>query len=180
MKALGIDPRPGGAIHLDLPRIGPAGYGVVEHWRRGAGGLYRLAVVGGPNLVVNVGLDLRQSVFFGATAKPTLYLGLKGTGTPVVGDTMASHASWSEVTDYTEANRVTLGGAAGATGVWSNSASVAVFTINATVTVAGIFVTTVNTKGGTTGTLFAATNFAASRSLVATDELRVTYTHTAS
>ena len=48
------------------------------------------------------------------------FIGVKGPGTPVVGDTMSSHGSWSELTTYTQSTRpaLTLGTASG--GVASN------------------------------------------------------------
>jgi hypothetical protein len=56
--------------------------------------------------------------------------------------------------------------------------SVAVFSINATTTIAGAFLTSDNTKGGTTGVLFSVANFQApgDRAVVSGDTLNVTYT----
>jgi len=53
-----------------------------------------------------------------------------------------------------------------------------VFSINATTTVGGAFLTSDNTKGGTTGTLFSAADFQSpgDRSVVNGDTLNVTYT----
>jgi len=52
-----------------------------------------------------------------------------------------------------------------------------VFTINGTTTVGGAFLTSNNTKGGTTGTLFSASDFTApgDRSVVNGDTLNVLY-----
>ncbi len=61
----------------------------------------------------------------------------------------------------------------------TNSASKATFSINATTTVYGIFCTTNSTKGGTTGTLISATDFASSKGADSGDTLEVTYTVTA-
>jgi hypothetical protein len=62
--------------------------------------------------------------------------------------------------------------------VITNSASVAVFSINGTTTVGGAFLTSNNTKGGTTGILFSASDFTApgDRAVVSGDTLNVTYT----
>ena len=62
--------------------------------------------------------------------------------------------------------------------VATNSASPASFTINATATVAGAFLTSGSAKSGTTGTLFSAADFggAGDRSVVSGDTLSVTYT----
>jgi hypothetical protein len=53
------------------------------------------------------------------------------------------------------------------------------FSINGTTTVAGAFLTTDNTKGGTAGTLFSASDFTGGdRLLQSGDTLNVTYTFT--
>jgi hypothetical protein len=85
------------------------------------------------------------------------------------------------VTAYSEANRptATLAAATNANpSVVTNTASKAVFTINGTTTVGGAFLTSNNTKGGSTGTLFSAADFSApgDRSVVSGDILNVTYT----
>lgn len=70
-------------------------------------------------------------------------------------DTMSSHANWTESTAYSETVRqtLTLGSASG--GSIDNTASKAVFTVNANGTVlGGGFVATNATKGGTTGVLY--------------------------
>ena len=138
-----------------------------------------------PNLVVNVGLQyMAGSALTSTTQITTWYLGLYGSGatnSPAAGDTMSSHIGWTEVTDYSEANRptATLAAATNANpSVVTNTASKAVFTINATTTVGGAFLTSNNTKGGSTGTLFSAADFSSpgDRSVVSGDILNVTYT----
>lgn len=128
------------------------------------------------NLVVTEGRnDILDKYYAGSGYTAAHYLGLKGAGTIAAGDTMASHAGWSEVTGYSQGARPTLAWSAASSG--SKAASGAsTFSINATVTVAGGFVTTNATKGGTTGVLVGATDFAASRSLVSGDTLNVTPT----
>jgi len=137
------------------------------------------------NLVVNAGLRyMAGSALTSVTQITTWYLGLYGaaaSNTPAAGDTMASHAGWTEVTAYSNANRVTATFAAATTAnpsVVTNSASPAVFNINGTATVGGAFLTSENTKGGTTGTLFSAADFGSpgDRSVVNSDTLSVTYT----
>jgi hypothetical protein len=138
------------------------------------------------NLVVNVGLQYMAGTSLdGSTARiTTWYLGLYGaaaSNTPAAGDTMSSHAGWTEVTDYTEATRPAATFVAATTAnpsVVTNSASKAQFTMNATTTVGGAFLTSNNTKGGTTGTLFSAKDFDApgDRAVVSGDVVLVTYT----
>jgi hypothetical protein len=137
------------------------------------------------NLVVNVGLQYMAGSALTSVAQiTTWYLGLYGAGasnTPAASDTMASHAGWTEVTTYSNANRVTatfVTATAANPSVVTNTASPAVFNINGTATVGGAFLTSENTKGGTTGTLFSAADFGApgDRSVVNSDTLSVTYT----
>jgi len=137
------------------------------------------------NLVVNVGLqDMNTQYFKGATYTAAWYIGLYGaasTNNPAAGDTMASHAGWTEITGYSNANRptATFGTATTADpSVIDNSASPASFSINATNTIGGAFLTSNNTKGGTTGILFSAADFQSpgDRSVVSGDTLNVTYT----
>lgn len=136
------------------------------------------------NLVVNVGLkDMNDKYFSGSTYTATWYIGLYGSGatnSPAAGDTMSSHAGWTEVTAYSNATRpaATFGAATTANpSVINNSASVAVFNINGTATVGGAFLTSNNTKGGSTGILFSASDFTSpgDRSVVNGDTLNVTY-----
>ena len=134
---------------------------------------------------MNVGLQYMAGTALTSTAQITSwYVGLYGaaaSNNPAAGDTMGSHGGWTEVTDYTEATRpaATFAAATNANpSVVTNTASKAVFTINATTTVGGAFLTSNNTKGGTTGTLFSAADFQSpgDRSVVSGDILNVTYT----
>lgn len=138
-----------------------------------------------PNLVVNVGLQYMAGTALTSTAQiTTWYVGLYGaaaSNTPAAGDTMSSHAGWTEVTDYSESTRVAATFAAATNAnpsVVTNTASKAVFTINGTTTVGGAFLTSGSAKGGTTGTLFSAADFQSpgDRSVVSGDILNVTYT----
>jgi len=137
------------------------------------------------NLVVNVGLkDMNDKYFSGVTYSATWYIGLYGAGssnTPAAGDTAASHAGWTEVTAYSQATRPQASFAAATTAdpsVITNSASPAAFSITGTTTVGGAFLISNNTKGGTTGVLFSASDFTSpvDRSVVNGDTLNVTYT----
>jgi hypothetical protein len=114
----------------------------------------------------------------------TWYIGLYGAGasnTPAAGDTMSSHAGWTEVVPYSNATRVAATFVTATTAnpsVVTNAASPATFNINATSTVGGAFLTSGSAKSGTTGTLFSAADFAApgDRSVVSGDIISVTYT----
>jgi hypothetical protein len=112
-------------------------------------------------------------------ASPLWYVGLKDTGTPVIADTMASHASWAELTVYSNATRPawTPGTITGTSTVSvDNSAAKAVFNINATDDVYGAFQADNSTKGGATGTLLGVGDFAAPRGVQSGDTLNVTVT----
>lgn len=137
------------------------------------------------NLVVNGGLqDMNSKYFTGAAYTATWFLGLYGAGStnnPAASDTMASHAGWVENTGYSNATRpvCTFGTPTTANpSVATNLASTASFTINATSTVGGAFLTSNSTKGGTTGILFSAADFGSpgDRAVVSSDILSVTYT----
>ena len=137
------------------------------------------------NLVVNVGLQyMAGSALTSVTQITTWYLGLYGAGasnTPAAGDTMSSHAGWTEVVAYSNATRVAatfVTATAANPSVVTNTASPATFNINGTTTVGGAFLTSGSAKGGTTGTLFSAADFGlpGDRAVVNSDTLSVTYT----
>jgi hypothetical protein len=136
------------------------------------------------NLVVNGGLqDMNDKYFSGSGYTAAWYIGLvNASPTPsyAAGDTAASHAGWAETTAYSQSTRpqATFGSATLADpSVISNSGSPATFSINGTVTVAGAFLISNSTKGGTSGILFSASNFQSpgSRAVVNGDTLTVTY-----
>jgi hypothetical protein len=138
------------------------------------------------NLVVNVGLqDMLTQYFKGASYNAAWYVGIYGAAAsndPAAGDTMASHAGWTEVTAYSQATRpaAVFGTATTANpSVISNTAAPATFSINGTTVVGGAFLTSDNTKSGTDGVLFSAADFASpgDRSVVSGDTLTVTYTY---
>jgi hypothetical protein len=137
------------------------------------------------NLVVNAGLAyMAGTALTSVTQITSFFLGLYGAGasnTPAAGDTMASHAGWTEDTNYSNGTRVAATFVTATTAnpsVVTNSASPAVFNINGTTTIGGAFLTSGSVKGGTTGTLFSAADFGSpgDRSVVNSDTLSVTYT----
>jgi hypothetical protein len=136
------------------------------------------------NLVVNEGLqDMNTQYFKGSTYTAAFYLGLvtgPSSGTSyAAADTLASHAGWTEYTDYSGSRKaVTFGTATTADpSVISNSASPASFTISGSGgVVAGAFLCTV--ASGTSGVLFSEADFQSpgDRTVVSGDTLNVTYT----
>ncbi len=135
------------------------------------------------NVVVNAGLNhALDATLSGGSQITTWYIGLiDGSPTVNAADTMASHAGWNEVTAYDEATRVqwTDGGVSNQS--VSNSGSPAQFTIATNQTeIGGAFLVSDNTKGGTSGTLYAAAAFSAGdKTLDDDDTLSVTATFTA-
>ena len=128
------------------------------------------------NLVVTVGKnDLFNQYFRASGYTAAFFVGLKTAGSISAADTMSSK-SWTELTIYSNATRPAYTAGVAVAGSTDNTASPAVFNINGTATVGGCFITTNNTKGGTTGTLFSATDFAVARSVLSGDTLTVTYT----
>lgn len=159
-----------------------------------AGGVYKVQCVGADgqvkweeemcNLVVNQGLQSMVSVYLdGATQITTWYIGLitgPGSGTTIAaGDTLASHAGWTEFTNYTGNRKTATFGTATTAdpSVIDNTASPASFSVSgAGGTVAGAFLCSVDT--GTSGTLFSASDFQSpgDRVVVSGDTLNVSYT----
>jgi len=77
--------------------------------------------------------------------------------------------------------RYALAARAARAGSIDNSGSPAAFSINATATIAGMFMVTNSTKSGTSGTLYSEGNFTqGNRSVVSGDTLNCTATETAS
>ena len=159
-----------------------------------AGGVYKIQCVGANgqlkweeemhNLVVNVGLQSMVAVYLDAGTQITSwFLGLitgPGSGTTIAaGDTLASHAGWTEFTNYSGTRKAATFGTATTAdpSVIDNSASPASYTISgAGGTVAGAFLCSVTS--GTSGTLFSASDFQSpgDRVVVSGDTLNVTYT----
>lgn len=134
------------------------------------------------NLVVDEGLNAWLDIMLhGSTQISTWYVGIfEGNYTPVAGVTAATiTANSTECTAYDEATRVAYNEAAASSKVTTNTANKATFTINATKTIYGAFIASASAKSATSGTLLSAARFASSKSVVATDQLLLTYTFTA-
>lgn len=152
----------GGVFGFELVRDGK----VIDRWEE-------------KNIVVNEGLNhILSAVLNNGSQNTTWYVGLfEGNYTPLATDTAANIASnATECVAYDETTRVEWVEAAPSGQSITNSANKATFTINASKTVYGAFLVSSNTKSGTAGTLFAASKFSVSRSVVAADQLLVTYT----
>jgi hypothetical protein len=135
------------------------------------------------NLVVNVGIQYMAGVALTSTTQiTTWYIGLWGAGAsnaPAAGDTMSSHAGWTEFTGYSGSSRIspTFTAATNANPSVVTNATAAAFSINASGTVGGAFLTSGSLKSGTTGTLFSGSDFTGGdRAVVSGDTLNVTYT----
>jgi hypothetical protein len=136
------------------------------------------------NLVVDVGLqDMNTQYFTGSAYTAAFFLGLvagPGSGTTyAAADTLASHAGWTEFTEYSGARKAVAFGTATTAdpSVIGNSASPAQFSITgAGGTVAGAFLC--NVDSGTSGLLFSEADFQSpgDRVVVSGDTLNVTYT----
>lgn len=134
------------------------------------------------NLVVNEGLqDMNSKYFSGSGYTAAWYLGLvtgPGSGTTfAAGDTLASHAGWTENTNYSGNRKAATFGTATTAdpSVVDNSGSPAVFSITSNAqTIAGAFLCSVTS--GTSGVLFSAGDFTGGdKSVDSGDTLSVTY-----
>ncbi len=129
------------------------------------------------NLVVTAGLNaILDYTFKTGNAAPAWYIGLKDAGTPDPADTMASHASWAALTNYS-GNRKAFTPGAISGGSVDNSASKAVFVITGDDTVYGLFVC--DSASGSVGILYGAGDFAVPRIVQVDGTLNVQATLTA-
>lgn len=136
------------------------------------------------NVVTTVGKNLTITGALTNAAQGVSYMGLKGTGTAVVGDTQASH-TWLEVgatnaPTYTAPRKTPTWGTASAGAISPTAAQT--FAITSSGTVAGCFINVGGSSviDNTTGTLFSAGDFSGGSKTVSNgDTLSVTYTATA-
>jgi hypothetical protein len=150
-----------------------------------------------PNLVNAVGKQLMLDTLLSGTTYTTVgpFLGLISGASPtfLAADTMASHAGWTEFTNYTVGGSAVRGtavfGSATSTGlspanVTTKAASAITYTITGGGgTVGGCFLVTgtgaVSTQSSTAGTLYSAGAFATAKVTTAGDTVSVTYSTTA-
>jgi hypothetical protein len=130
------------------------------------------------NLVMNAAKTyMFDAAFNAATQVSTWYLGLidaTSFSTIAATDTMTAHAGWIEFGNYTAGVRQTWNKGA-TSGNTITGTTVSQFTINANGTLAGGFLTTNNTIGGTTGLLWSAGQFPTAAPVSITDVFRINY-----
>jgi hypothetical protein len=147
----------------------------IKHYRKGE----LIAEFDQPNLITTEGRNrILDVMFHGTSATATWYIGLVDNDMFTAfnaADVMNSHGGWIELEDYDEAARQTWAEDAAASGAITNSTPAA-FTISDTVVIKGIFLTSVSTKGGTTGVLWCGTAFSSNINAEDDDVLSVTYT----
>lgn len=157
-------------------KIGLKGRFHIEHYDKDGNlkAIYRV-----PNGIVDVGLNkILEDMFNGGTQSTTWYIGLVNNASFSAfanADTMASHAGWIEATAYTQTARPEWTAGTAASRSITNASTVD-FSINATITLKGIFIVNNSTKSGTTGTLWSTAAFASNVSAVNGDTLKITYT----
>lgn len=133
------------------------------------------------NLVTTVGKnDLLDKYLAGsAWTTGTVYMGLKGAGSAAAGDTMASHAGWSELNiSASSGARQSVSFSSASSGSKATSSAVS-WSITSSGTVAGCFIVVggTSTNANTTGTLFSAGDFSGgNRAVVNGDTINITYT----
>lgn len=131
------------------------------------------------NIMTNEGLDhVLDVVVDNGTKITSWYVGIfKGNYTPDGTETGATvTADSTEATEYTEATREIYVPEVVSGQSIANSVTKATFTINATVTIYGAFLSGDSAKSGTTSKCLCISRFGSQRDLLNTDELLVTYT----
>lgn len=136
-----------------------------------------------PNGITDEGANNIWDVYFGSGTQITSwYMGLidsSGYSALAAGDTMSSHAGWTELTAYGEATRPAFTPDAAASRAIANT-TLCEFTFNATKTVKGGFITSNSTKAGTTGKLWCTALLTTAQDVVNGDVMRFTYSATMS
>lgn len=160
------------------------GHVYTDHYRDGS--LIHSCDQGG-NTFTTEGLNYLLDIIFGTTSKAgsaIFYVGIfKNNVTPGLTDTAAAKlgaaGSYGECqdADYDSpaTNKPSYTIASAASGSCTNTASAASFTIAASITVYGAFLSTATAKTATTGYLMCAKKFTTARAVVDNDVLAVTY-----
>ena len=158
MRAALADSLPAPSAVFEVVCIGPDGE---EKWRETV-----------RNLVTTAGKTDIVDKYLKGSAYTAAWFGiLAGSGTKAVGDTLASHAGWTEITAYTGSRPAITWGT---TSAGSNTSSTISYSMNGAYTVAGIGISSV--ASGTSGTLYNVGDFAAARTGASGDTLNVTIT----
>ena len=170
--------------HLRESNLEFHGHVYTDHFRDGK--LIHHCDQGG-NTFTTAGMASLLNIIFGTTSKAgsaIFYVGIfKNNVTPGLTDTPAvclgAAGTYGECqdADYDSpaTNKPSYTIAATETAGCTNAAAAASFTMNASITVYGAFLSTVAAKTGTTGTLMCAKKFTTARAVVADDVLAVTY-----
>jgi hypothetical protein len=132
------------------------------------------------NLLVNQGLDymLNSSIANGAAAITAWFIGLySGNVAPAASWTAANvTANSTEFTNYTQSTRVAYTPGASSGQSVSSGVNTSSFTINTGGgTLWGVFLASASAKSATSGTLLAASQLGASRTLLAADVINIGY-----
>jgi len=147
----------------------------VEHVRDGK----VIATYDIPNGIVDEGLNhILETEFHEGVVVPTWYIGLVDNAAWTEfadADVMSSHTGWVESADYDEATRQAWTPGAAAARSITNAVTVD-FTMDATITIKGIFISSSSTKDGTAGVLWSTAAFGSAVPLNDNDVLKITYT----
>ena len=134
----------------------------------------------GPNIATDEGLNrILDVMFHGTTQTGTWYCTIVETNTAPAAGMTYDVPVYTESTAYAEATRPAYVEAASSGKSMTNAASKAVFTINATKTLYGASLVSVNTKGDHTGgannVLYCYALFAASQPVISGNVVSLTY-----
>jgi len=131
-----------------------------------------------PNGILTAGLNALLEAFFREGTQPAAFYGGIIDSTDytalALGDTMAVHAGWTEVTDYSSATRPVWTPGAPASGLLTAPDAME-FTMSSSQTAKGLLLCTDSTKGGTAGTLWAHGLFDTEQVLQASETLKCYY-----
>lgn len=137
----------------------------------------------GSNLITTVGLTHILSTEFAAgTQSTSWYIGLISSTSfdeITAGDTMSSHAGWTEFQNYAGGSRKQWTPLSVSGAVLTNLSPVQ-FVFSASGTVQGFFITNSSTLGGTTGTLWNAAELSTPRTKASGGSVSISYTLRAS
>ncbi len=171
------------AKHIRESNLALHGHVITDHFRDGE----LIHTQEGHNTFTTEGMARLLNIMFGDVTKAAaaiFYVGIfKNNVTPAVGDTAAAKlgaaGTYGECQDAdydspaTDKPVYTI--ASTATATCTNAASAASFTMNASITVYGAFLSTEKAKTATTGYLMCAKKFGTARAVIADDVLAVTY-----